>query len=106
MPKSATAKGAMLNNESLLAGLSRITAAVQLVNSQEALDSAAREIIEIARRARVSREMELCNRASSAVLALPASGSLRSVAEFYAGHQEYVDQTRAQMETEKKRRNQ
>jgi tetratricopeptide (TPR) repeat protein len=84
MPKSTTTKSLFLNDESSFVGLSKIVGALHLVNSQNALDTVEREIIEIARRARVSRDTELCSRASKVVLALPASNGLRSVAEFYA----------------------
>jgi tetratricopeptide (TPR) repeat protein len=84
MPKSTASKSLLPQDESLLAGLCGITDVLRLANSQNALDRTARRIIEIARQARVSRDMELCSRASSAVLALPVSEGLRSVAEFYA----------------------
>jgi len=83
MPKSTTIKSLFLNDESSFAELSKIAGALHLVNSQSALDRVAREIIEIARRSRVSRDIELCNRASGVVLALPASKGLRAIAEFY-----------------------
>ncbi|HWX40115.1 MAG TPA: tetratricopeptide repeat protein [Blastocatellia bacterium] len=84
MPKSTTIKSLFLNDESSFAGLSKIAGALHLVNSQNALDRIARRITEIARRARVSRDIELCSRACSALLALPVSEGLRSIAEFYA----------------------
>jgi tetratricopeptide (TPR) repeat protein len=84
MPKSTTTKSPLLKDESLLAGLSRVIGTLHLVKSQKALEGTANEIIEIARLARASRDFELCGRASGAVLALPVSEGLQSVAEFYA----------------------
>jgi tetratricopeptide (TPR) repeat protein len=96
MPKSTTTKSLFLKDESSFGGLSKITGALELVNSQNTLDSLAREINEIARRARVSRQKELCSKASAAVLGLQVSKGLRGVAEFYASlsQQDGVSDTR------------
>jgi len=91
MPKSTTTKSLFLKDESSFGGLSKITGALHLINSQNALDCLAREINEIARRARVSRQSELCRKASAAVLHLPVSDSLRGIAEFYASLSQRAD---------------
>jgi tetratricopeptide (TPR) repeat protein len=84
MHKSTITKSLFLKGESSFAVLSEIAGALHLVNSQNALDCVARQIIEVARRARVSRDMELCGEASALLLSLPASQGLRSVAGFYS----------------------
>jgi tetratricopeptide (TPR) repeat protein len=90
MPKSTNAKSLFLKDDSSFGGLSRIAGAL-LITSQNALDCLAREINEIARRARVSRQWELCNKASSAVLSMPVSQGLRGVADFYANLSRHGD---------------
>jgi tetratricopeptide (TPR) repeat protein len=96
MHRSTTIKSLFLKDESSFCGLSKIAGALHLVNSQNALDCLANELNHIARRARISRETELCSRASAAVLCLPVSRDLRGVAEFYGflSQQEPVFDTR------------
>jgi tetratricopeptide (TPR) repeat protein len=91
MPKSTTIKSLFLKDESSFGGLSGIAGALHLVTSQNALDCLAREINEIARRARITRQWELCSRASSAVLSLPVSQGVRDVAEFYVSLSQQAD---------------
>src|SRR5215467_11292156 len=83
MHKSAVTNSLFLNDESSLGELSKIAGALNLVRSQGALDDIAHQIIEIARRARLSRQPELCHRASRLLLSLPASPRLRAVGEYY-----------------------
>jgi hypothetical protein len=83
MPNSTTAKSLLLKGGSSFAALSEIAGALHLVSSQDALDCVGREIIEVARRARLSRQMELCNKASRLLLGMPVSSGLRSAAQYY-----------------------
>jgi hypothetical protein len=84
MPNSTTIKSLLLKGESSFIGLPEIAVALNCVKSQRALDYIAREVIEIARRARLSRHSELYREASSLAASLPASHGLRRIAQCYS----------------------
>jgi hypothetical protein len=71
MPKSTTSKSLFLSHEFPFARLSRIAGLAHLAKSQDVLDGIAREIIEIARQTCLSRQQELCQKASELLLSPP-----------------------------------
>ncbi|HWX42874.1 MAG TPA: hypothetical protein VN345_17130 [Blastocatellia bacterium] len=83
MSNNTIAKSLFLKGESSFVGLAEIINALHCVKSQKVLDSIASEAIELARRARLIRRPDVCERASALVLDVPASPSLQTVAEYY-----------------------
>jgi tetratricopeptide (TPR) repeat protein len=76
-------KSLFLKGQSSFAGFTEIVGAVRSVKSQRALNYVSAEVIDLARHAWLSRGMEICRAASTLVLALDVSPSLRTVAEYY-----------------------
>src|ERR1700752_2833004 len=83
MHTSTINKSLFLKRESSFQGLSEIVGTLRFVNSQKALDQMARDVVEIARQARLLRHAQMSIEASSLLVSLPASQRLRGIVEYY-----------------------
>jgi tetratricopeptide (TPR) repeat protein len=83
MHRSTINKSLFLKREPSFLELSEIVGTLRFVKSQKALDQTAREVIEIARQARLLRHAQMSIEANSLLVSLPASQRLRGIVEYY-----------------------
>ena len=83
MTSSASVRNLVLKGGSSFAGLAEVVCALRRVKSQHELESAALQLLDLARTARLVRHPQMCNNASNTVLNLPVSPVLHVAADYY-----------------------